>query len=52
MAIAKFFALHANAITTEKLYFHIDSGTSTDQIFPLLDILQSDNEDEINKIDE
>ena len=30
-----------------KRYFHIDSGTSMDQILALLDTVQSDNEDEI-----
>ena len=33
-----------------KKYFHIDSGTSTDQIFALLNTVQSDNEDEIGKL--
>ena len=27
-----------------------DSGNSTDEIFPLLDTLQSDNEDEIDEL--
>ena len=31
-----------------KRYFHIDSGTSTNQIFALLDTVQSVNEDEID----
>ena len=30
-----------------KRYFHIDCGTSMDQILTLLDTVQSDNEDEI-----
>ena len=30
----------------QKIYSHIDSGTSTDQIFVLLNTLQSDNKDE------
>ena len=33
-----------------KIYFHIDSGTSLDQIFALLDAVQSDNKDEINEL--
>ena len=33
-----------------KRYFHIDSGTSTDEIFALLDTFQSDNQGEINKL--
>lgn len=33
----------------QKKYFHIDSGTSTDQIFALFDIVQSGNK---NKFDE
>ena len=33
-----------------KIYFHIDSGTSTDQIFTFLDTVQSDNEDEIDQL--
>ena len=33
-----------------KLYFHIDSGTSADQIFALLDIAHCDNEDETEKL--
>ena len=33
-----------------KIYFHIDSGTSMDQIFALLDAVQSDNKDEINEL--
>ena len=33
-----------------KIYFHVDSGTSTDQIFALLDTVQSDYEDEIDQI--
>ena len=32
-----------------KIYFHIGSGTSTDQIFALLDNVLSDNEDKIDK---
>ena len=32
-----------------KGFFYIGSGTSTDQIFPLLDTVQSDNEDEIDE---
>ena len=31
-----------------KEYFHIDSSTSIDQIFALLDTLQSDKEDEVH----
>ena len=34
----------------QKIYFHLDSGASTDQIFALLDTVQSDNEDEINEL--
>ena len=34
-----------------KSCFHIDSGTSTDQIFALLDTVQSDNEDMIEEYD-
>ena len=33
-----------------KISFHIDSGTSMDQIFALLDAVQSDNKDEINEL--
>ena len=33
-----------------KIYFHVDSGTSADQIFALLDTVQSDYEDEIDQI--
>ena len=33
-----------------KRYFHIDSGTSTDQTFPFLDTVQSNNEDEIKEL--
>ena len=33
-----------------KIYFHIDSGTSMDQIFALLDAVQSDNKDETNEL--
>ena len=33
-----------------KRYFHTDSGASTDQIFALLDTVQSDNEDEIDEL--
>ena len=35
-----------------KIYFHIDNGTSMDEILALLDrvILQSDNKDEIDKL--
>ena len=29
-----------------KRYFHIDSGTSTEQIFALLDTAQRDNKDD------
>ena len=34
----------------QKRLFHIDSDTSTDQGFTLLDAVQSDNEDEIEKL--
>ena len=34
----------------QKRYFHIDSGTSTDQRLTLLDTAQSDNEDEIDEL--
>ena len=34
----------------KKLYFRIDSGTSTDQIFALLDNVLSDSEDKINEL--
>ena len=34
----------------QKRLFHIDSDTSTDQGFTLLDAVQSDNEDEIDKL--
>ena len=34
----------------QKRYFHIDSGTSTDQRLTLLDTVQSDNEDEIDEL--
>ena len=33
-----------------KKYFHIHSGTSTDQIFAFLDTAQSDNKDKIHKL--
>ena len=33
-----------------KIYFHIDSGASTDQIFALLDTVQSDNKAEIDEL--
>ena len=33
-----------------KTYFPIDSGTLTDEIFTLLDTVQSDNEDEIDEL--
>ena len=33
-----------------KIYFHIDSGTSTDQTFALLDTVQSNNEDKIDEL--
>ena len=33
----------------QKIYFDIDSNASTDQVFTLLDDVQSDNEDEIDK---
>ena len=33
-----------------KRSFHIDSDASTDQVFTLLDAVQSDNEDEIDKL--
>ena len=33
-----------------KRYFHIDSGTSTDQILALRDTVQGDNEDEIDEL--
>ena len=34
----------------KKLYFRIDSGTSTDQISALLENVLSDSEDEINEL--
>ena len=34
----------------QKRHFHIDSGTSKDQIFALLDTAQSDNKDKIEKL--
>ena len=34
----------------KKLYFRIDSGTSTDQIFALLDNVLSGSEDKINEL--
>ena len=34
----------------QKRPFHIDSDASTDQVFTLLDAVQSDNKDEINKL--
>ena len=34
----------------QKRYFHIDSNASTDQVFMLLDAVQSDNEDETDKL--
>ena len=34
----------------QKRPFHIDSDASTDQIFTLLDAVQSDNKDEINEL--
>ena len=34
----------------QKRLFYIDSDTSTDQGFTLLDAVQSDNEDEIDKL--
>ena len=33
-----------------KRYFHIDSGTSTDEIFVLLDAVQSDTDDDIDEL--
>ena len=33
-----------------KRYFYINSGTSTDQIFALLDTVLSDNKDEIDEL--
>ena len=32
---------------SKKRYFHIDSDASTNQVYALLDAVQSDNEDEI-----
>ena len=34
----------------EKRPFHIDSDASTDQVFTLVDAVQSDNEDEIEEL--
>ena len=34
----------------QKRCFHIDSGNSTDEIFTLLDTVQSDNEDELDEL--
>ena len=34
----------------QKRYFHIDSNASADQVFILLDAVQSDNEDETDKL--
>ena len=34
----------------QKIYFYIDSCTSTDQLFALLDTAQSGNENEIDKL--
>ena len=34
----------------QKRYFHINSGTSKDQIFTFLDTVQSDNEDKVEKL--
>ena len=34
----------------QKRYFHTDNGTSADQIFALLDTMQSDSEDEIEEL--
>ena len=34
----------------QKKYFHIDSGTSTDQIFALFDIVQSDKKNEFEEL--
>ena len=34
----------------QKSPFHINSGASTDQVFTLLDAVQSDNEDEIDEL--
>lgn len=34
----------------QKKYFHINSSTSTDQIFALLDTVQSDNKNEFDKL--
>ena len=36
--------------SNRKIYFHIDSGTSTDQIFTFLDTAQSDNENKIDQL--
>ena len=33
-----------------KRHFHIDNGASTDQVFTLLDTVQSDNEDKIDEL--
>ena len=33
-----------------KIHFDIESDASTDQVFTLLDAVQSDNEDEIDKL--
>ena len=33
-----------------KRHFHIDSDASTDEVFTLLDAVQSDNEDENDKL--
>ena len=33
-----------------KIYFHIDKDASKDQVFTLLDAMQSDNEDEIDEL--
>ena len=33
-----------------KRHFHIDRHASTDQVFTLLDAVQSDNEDEIDEL--
>ena len=35
---------------SQKRHFDIDSDASTDQVFTLLDAVQSDNEDEIDQL--
>ena len=34
----------------QKRHFHIDSDASTDQVFTLLDAVESNNEDEIDEL--